>query len=111
MNKERESNGSLFNFFTRSMILAFIVTMTYHFTIGVTLTKVDKIMDQVAWIRGKVESLDKKAIEKALHRFPDKVNLTEAEKDRIREDVRVLLEKLSPIVDELYLYNPKSKSP
>ena len=50
--KENEISSPLFNFFTRSMILAFVFTITYHFTIGITLSKIDKIMDQVIWARG-----------------------------------------------------------
>ncbi len=102
-------NSPLFNFFTRSVILAFVITMTYHFTIGVTLTKVDKIMDQVIWAREKVESIDKKMIQKAFHRWPSKINLSKEEEDKLRIDTKELIIKLSPIIDEFYMYKPKLK--
>ncbi len=102
-------NSPLFNFFTRSVILAFVITMTYHFTIGVTLTKVDKIMDQVIWAREKVESIDKKMIQKAFHRWPSKINLSKEEEANLRADTKELIIKLSPIIDEFYMHKPKLK--
>jgi len=106
--KNNRMSSPLFNFFTRSMILAFAVVMVYHFTIGVTLTKIDKIMDQIIWVRGKVESVDKTMIQKAVHRLPSKINLSTREEEMLRDDTREILRKLSPIFDELYSYKPTS---
>ena len=107
--KKNEISSPLFNFFTRSMILAFVFTITYHFTIGITLSKIDKIMDQVIWARGKVELIDKKMIQKVFHRWPSKIHLSKDEEERLRSDTKDLMIKLAPVIDELYLYKPKLK--
>jgi hypothetical protein len=106
--KINKSIWSLFNFATRSLILALIFIISYHLTIGITLTKVDKIVDQVVWAKEKIESMDQQLIEKAFHRLPSKIEFSDSASERLRTDTKIWINKLSPIIDEFYLYKPKS---
>ena len=108
MNKIKK-NESLFNFFTRSAILVLAIILVYHFTIGTSLTKIDRIVDEIVWVKEKAKSYNKDTFLARMRDLPSEFDLTDSEEQKLRNDTNKVLNALSPIIDELYLYEPTSQ--
>jgi hypothetical protein len=106
---EGNNNKSLFNFFTRSAILVLAVILVYHFTIGTSLTKIDRLVDEIVWFKEKTKSYDKNTFLKRMRELPSEFDLSDKEEQLLRSDTKKVLKSLSPILDELYLYEPEEK--
>ena len=80
-----------------------------HLTIGITLTKLDKVADVVVWFQERVENMDTFIAIKGFDKLILKTELSDNEKNKIRNNTKKLLNNLSPILDEVLLYKPVKK--
>jgi hypothetical protein len=103
-----KKNKSLFNFFTRSAILVLAIILTYHFTIGTSLTKIDKLVDEIIWVKEKAKTWNKDTFLLRMRELPVEFDLTDKEVELLRQDTSKVLRALSPVIDELYKYQPEN---
>ena len=105
-------NSKLAFFAVRVAILAVGVVFCYHLTIGITLTKLEKMVNIAQWFQAKVDSLDGVTLSKSLERLVEKTALSEREAERVALDAQRLLDNFSPVIDLVLLYQPqKLKTP
>ena len=104
-----KDNSKIFYFATKTLILSVVLIFTYHLTIGITLTKLDKITDVIVWFQERVESLDTFIAIKGFDKLILKTELSESERNKVRNNTKKLLNNLSPVIDEIILYEPKNE--
>ena len=83
-------------FVTKALFISAIFIFTYHLTIGVAIKKIDNITDVIYSLHDRVEGIDN---------INSKNKLSESERNRIRNNTKKLLENLSPVIDEILLYD------
>ena len=107
MNWEKIENSKLGSFAVRVSIICVALVFCYHLTIGVTLTKVEKIMNTAQWFQAKVDDFSSLLVVKGFERIVDRTELSEQDGEKLAEDMRQILKNLSPVIDEIVTYEPK----
>jgi hypothetical protein len=108
MIQENKLTNMLY-FSTKAIVLSIVFIFSYHLTIGITLTKLDKITDVIVWFQERVESIDTFIAIKGFDKLILKTELSENEREKIRNNTSKLLNNLSPVIDEILLYKPQEK--
>jgi hypothetical protein len=106
---DKKESFKIFYFATKIFILSIVFVFAYHLTIGITLTKLDKVTDVVVWFQERVENMDTFIAIKGFDKLILKTELSDNEKNKIRNNTKKLLNNLSPILDEVLLYKPVKK--
>ena len=82
-------------FVKMALFISAIFIFTYHLTIGVAIKKIED----------RVEGIDNFIAKTGIDNIISKTNLSESERNRIRNNTKKLLENLSPVIDEILLYD------
>jgi len=106
---DKKESFKIFYFATKTLIISIVIIFAYHLTIGITLTKLDKVADVVVWFQERVENMDTFIAIKGFDKLILKTELSDNEKNKIRNNTKKLLNNLSPILDEVLLYKPVKK--
>ena len=64
-------------------------------------------MNTAQWFQAKVEEFSSFLVVKGFERIADRTELSKQDGDKLAEDVRRILENLSPVIDEIVTYEPK----
>ena len=105
LNQQKTSDT--FYFLTKVVIISFALIFTYQFTIGITLSKLDKISDVAIWFQDKVDNLDMFTTIKGVDKLIKKSELSDGEAKKLRNSTQKVLKNFSPIIDEIIMYEPK----
>ena len=92
-------------FVTKALFISAIFIFTYHLTIGVAIKKIDNITDVIYSLQDRVEGIDNFIEKMGIDNINSKNKLSESEIYRIRNNTKKLLENLSPVIDEILLYD------
>ena len=83
MNWEKIENSKLGSFAVRVSIICVALVFCYHLTIGVSLTKVEKIMNTAQWFQAKVDDFSSLLVVKGFERIADRTELSEQDGDKL----------------------------
>ena len=92
-------------FVTKALFISAIFIFTYNLTIGVAIKKIDNITDVIYSLQDRVEGIDNFIVKMGIDNINSKNKLSESERYRIRNNTKKLLENLSPVIDEILLYD------
>lgn len=106
MSWHQIENSKLAFFVARVAILGVATVFCYHLTIGITLTKLEKMVNVAQWFQTKVDTLEGVTLSKSIERLVEKTKLSEKEAQRVTSDTQRLLENFSPVIDTVLRYNP-----
>ena len=105
LNSQDNNFKGVLYFVTKALFISAIFIFTYHLTIGVAIKKIDNITDVIYSLHDRVESIDNFIAEMGIDNINSKNKLSESERNRIRNNTKKLLENLSPVIDEILLYD------
>ena len=95
MNFQDKNFKEVLYFVTKALFISAIFIFTYHLTIGVAIKKIED----------RVEGIDNFIAKMGIDNINSNNKLSESERNRIRNNTKKLLENLSPVIDEILLYD------
>ena len=105
LNFQDKNFKEVLYFVTKALFISAIFIFTYHLTIGVAIKKIDNITDVIYSLQDRVEGIDNFIEKMGIDNINSKNKLSESERYRIRNNTKKLLENLSPVIDEILLYD------
>ena len=123
MNFQDKNFKEVLYFVTKALFISAIFIFTYHLTIGVAIKKIDNITgkidnitevaikkidnitDVIYSLQDRVEGIDNFIAKMGIDNINSNNKLSESERNRIRNNTKKLLENLSPVIDEILLYD------
>ena len=105
LNFQDKNFKEVLYFVTKTLFISAIFIFTYHLTIGVAIKKIDNITDVIYSLQDRVEGIDNFIAIMGIDNINSKNKLSEIERNRIRNNTKKLLENLSPVIDEILLYD------
>ena len=105
LNFQDKNFKEVLYFVTKALFISAIFIFTYHLTIGVAIKKIDNITDVIYSLQDRVEGIDNFIVKMGIDNINSKNKLSESERHRIRNNTKKLLENLSPVIDEILLYD------
>ena len=105
LNFQDKNFKEVLYFVTKTLFISAIFIFTYHLTIGVAIKKIDNITDVIYSLQDRVEGIDNFIVKMGIDNINSKNKLSESERHRIRNNTKKLLENLSPVIDEILLYD------
>ena len=105
LNFQDKNFKEVLYFVTKALFISAIFIFTYHLTIGVAIKKIDNITDVIYSLQDRVEGIDNFIAIMGIDNINSKNKLSESERYKIRNNTKKLLENLSPVIDEILLYD------
>ena len=105
LNFQDKNFKEVLYFVTKALFISAIFIFTYHLTIGVAIKKIDNIANVIYSLQDRVEGIDNFIVKMGIDNINSKNKLSESERYRIRNNTKKLLENLSPVIDEILLYD------